>query len=184
MALLSDGSIRKMVDLYDAISPFNEKQLQPCSYDVKLGSKIIRYVPSDVDFAKAYIDGNSRTMHHMRRQIDDVNGFMLYPGEFVLGSTEESVSIPNGIACRFEGKSSMGRIGLLTHVTAGFIDPGFYGQITLEITNMNSVPIKLYQGMRIGQLCFFRLDHDAECVYGDSKLGSHYQGQTGPTEVR
>jgi dCTP deaminase len=110
--------------------------------------------------------------------------FVLHPGEFVLGSTYEVVSLPDDIAARLEGKSSLGRLGLLTHSTAGFIDPGFSGHVTLELANVATLPIKLYPGMKIGQLCFFRLSSPADNPYGSAKYGSRYQGQRGPTPSR
>src|SRR5690606_1603613 len=110
--------------------------------------------------------------------------FVLHPGEFVLGSTYESVSLPDDIAARLEGKSSLGRLGLLTHSTAGFIDPGFEGNVTLELSNTATLPIYLWPGMKIGQLCFFRLTSPAEHPYGSEKYGSRYRGQRGPTASR
>lgn len=182
MALLSDGSIRKMVETYDAIVPFRNDQLQPCSYDVTLGSSYIQYQADDPDYA--FIDAETKLMCSVDKLEYHDDAIVLNPNEFILASTEEVVTIPNGIACRFEGKSSLGRLGLLTHVSAGFVDPGFHGQITLEIANLNSVPVILHKGMRIGQLCFFKLDHCADRPYGSSSLGSHYQGQMGPTASR
>ena len=110
--------------------------------------------------------------------------FILHPGEFVLGSTYERVSLPDDVAARLEGKSSLGRLGLLTHSTAGFIDPGFSGHVTLELSNVATLPIKLWPGMKIGQLAFFRLSTPAEHPYGSEKYGSRYQGQRGPTPSR
>ena len=110
--------------------------------------------------------------------------FVLHPGEFVLGSTYESVSLPDDLAGRLEGKSSLGRLGLLTHSTAGFIDPGFTGHITLELSNVANLPIMLWPGMKIGQLCIFRLSSPAEHPYGAAVYGSRYQGQRGPTPSR
>ena len=109
--------------------------------------------------------------------------FVLHPGEFVLASTYERVTLPDDVAARLEGKSSLGRLGLLTHSTAGFIDPGFSGHVTLELSNVATLPIKLWPGMKIGQLCFFRLSSPAEQPYG-TVLGSRYQGQRGPTASR
>ena len=109
---------------------------------------------------------------------------VLHPGEFVLGSTWETVSLPDDLAARVEGKSSLGRLGLLTHATAGFVDPGFSGHVTLELSNVATLPIMLYPGMKIGQLCFFRLSSPAESPYGSAAYGSHYQGQRGPTASR
>ncbi len=109
---------------------------------------------------------------------------MLHPGEFVLGSTYEVVTLPDDLAARLEGKSSLGRLGLLTHSTAGFIDPGFTGHVTLELSNVATLPITLWPGMKIGQLCFFRLSSAAENAYGSARYGSRYQGQRGPTASR
>lgn len=110
--------------------------------------------------------------------------FILHPGEFVLGATYERVGLPDDIAARLEGKSSLGRLGLLTHSTAGFIDPGFVGHVTLELSNVATLPIKLWPGMKIGQLCFFRLSSAAEQPYGSTARHSHYQDQRGPTASR
>jgi dCTP deaminase len=112
------------------------------------------------------------------------DAFVLHPGEFVLASTYEVISLPDDIASRLEGKSSLGRLGLLTHSTAGFIDPGFSGHVTLELSNVATLPIKLWPGMKIGQLCLFRLTSAAEFPYGSGKHGSRYQGQRGPTASR
>ena len=109
---------------------------------------------------------------------------MLHPGEFVLGSTLEVVTLPDDLAARLEGKSSLGRLGLLTHSTAGFIDPGFSGHITLELSNVANLPITLWPGMKIGQLCLFRLTSPAEHPYGSAVYGSRYQDQRGPTPSR
>ena len=110
--------------------------------------------------------------------------FVLHPNEFVLGSTFERVTLPDDLAGRLEGKSSLGRLGLLTHSTAGFIDPGFTGHITLELSNVANLPITLWPGMKIGQLCLFRLSSPAEHPYGSERAGSRYQGQRGPTPSR
>ncbi len=115
---------------------------------------------------------------------DGDDPFILHPGEFVLASTYEMVTLPNDIASRLEGKSSLGRLGLLTHSTAGFIDPGFSGHVTLELSNVATLPIKLYPGMKVGQLCMFRLTSPAEYPYGAAACGSRYQGQRGPTPSR
>jgi dCTP deaminase len=117
-------------------------------------------------------------------EVDAMESFVLHPGEFVLGATYEAVTLPDDIAARLEGKSSLGRLGLLTHSTAGFIDPGFSGHVTLELSNVATLPITLWPGMKIGQLCFFRLSSPAEHPYGSDKYGSRYQGQRGPTASR
>jgi dCTP deaminase len=110
--------------------------------------------------------------------------FILHPGEFVLGSSFEIITLPDDLAARLEGKSSLGRLGLVTHSTAGFVDPGFSGHVTLELSNAATLPIKLWPGMKVGQLCFFRLSSPAENPYGSAKYGSRYQGQRGPTASR
>ncbi|CAM5633379.1 DCD Deoxycytidine triphosphate deaminase [Streptomyces sp. CBMAI 2042] len=110
--------------------------------------------------------------------------FILHPGEFVLASTYEVISLPDDLASRLEGKSSLGRLGLVTHSTAGFIDPGFSGHVTLELSNLATLPIKLWPGMKIGQLCLFRLTSSAEFPYGSERYESRYQGQRGPTASR
>ena len=117
-------------------------------------------------------------------EVDGEEPFVLHPGEFVLGSTLEVVSIPDDLAARLEGKSSLGRLGLLTHSTAGFVDPGFSGHITLELSNVANLPITLWPGMKIGQLCLFRLTSPAEHPYGSAVYGSRYQDQRGPTPSR
>lgn len=183
--ILSDRTIRGLVKYRGLIYPFDEDQLQPCSYDVRLDTRIKRFVKTD-DSAIHIIDGSSKELRGV--SIDTLNianmAYVLRPGEFILGSTVESVSIPDYLACRFEGKSSLGRIGLMTHVTAGFIDPGFQGTITLEIKNENQFPISLKPGMPIGQLCFIRLNTKIDRMYGSAELSSHYQNQIGVTEAR
>ncbi len=117
-------------------------------------------------------------------EVEPDETFILHPGEFVLGSTYETITLPDDIAARVEGKSSLGRLGLLTHATAGFVDPGFTGHVTLELSNVATLPIVLHPGMKIGQLCFFQLSSASEHPYGSSVTGSHYQGQRGPTASR
>lgn len=183
--ILSDRTIKRLVADCGLIEPFSEDQLQPCSYDVRLDSRIKRFVKTD-DLAIHIIDGLSKELHGVSMDTFNVANiaYVIRPGEFILGSTVESVSIPDYLACRFEGKSSLGRIGLATHVTAGFIDPGFQGTITLEIKNENQFPILLKPGMLIGQLCFIRLNTKVDQMYGSAELGSHYQNQIGVTEAR
>ena len=118
------------------------------------------------------------------REVPPGQPFVLHPGEFVLGATYESVTLPDDVAARLEGKSSLGRLGLLTHSTAGFIDPGFEGNVTLELSNTATLPINLWPGMKIGQLCFFQLSSSALNPYGSGVYGSRYKGQRGPTASR
>lgn len=184
--ILSDRTIRGLATNCGLIKPFDEKQLQPCSYDVRLDDRIKRFV-EDRDYSGMHaIKGHTKELMGVSMQEIDLTNrvYVLRPGEFILGSTIEAVSIPDYLACRFEGKSSLGRIGLTTHVTAGFIDPGFQGTITLEIKNENQFPILLKSGMLIGQLCFIRLNTEVDRVYGSVELGSHYQNQIGVTEAR
>ena len=117
-------------------------------------------------------------------EVEDGDAFVLHPGEFVLASTLELFTLPADLAGRLEGKSSLGRLGLLTHSTAGFIDPGFSGHITLELSNVANLPITLWPGMKVGQLALFRMSSPAQTPYGSGSLGSKYQGQRGPTPSR
>jgi len=117
-------------------------------------------------------------------EIDDERPFILHPGEFVLGSTLERVTLPDDLVARLEGKSSLGRLGLLIHSTAGFIDPGWDGHVTLELSNVANLPITIYHGMKIGQISFMQLSEPTSTPYGSASLGSKYQGQRGPTPSR
>ncbi|MBB4906589.1 dCTP deaminase [Actinophytocola algeriensis] len=180
--LLSDGDLRKeLASGRLGLDPLDEAMIQPSSVDVRLDR-----------FFRVF--NNTKYTHiDPRQQQDDLTTlvetgddepFVLHPGEFVLGSTFESVNLPDDLAGRLEGKSSLGRLGLLTHSTAGFIDPGFTGHITLELSNVANLPITLWPGMKIGQLCLFRLTSPAENPYGSTAAGSRYQGQRGPTPSR
>ncbi|MFI7677054.1 dCTP deaminase [Actinophytocola sp. NPDC049390] len=180
--LLSDGDLRKeLASGRLGLDPLDEAMIQPSSIDVRLDR-----------FFRVF--NNTKYTHiDPRQQQDDLTApvetvddqpFVLHPGEFVLGSTFESVNLPDDLAGRLEGKSSLGRLGLLTHSTAGFIDPGFTGHITLELSNVANLPITLWPGMKIGQLCLFRLTSPAENPYGSTVAGSRYQGQRGPTPSR
>jgi dCTP deaminase len=180
--LLSDQDLRKEVESGRlALDPFDVEMLQPSSIDVRLDR-----------FFRVF--NNTKYTHiDPAQQQDDLTSlietpadeqFVLHPGEFVLGSTYEMVTLPDDLAGRLEGKSSLGRLGLLTHSTAGFIDPGFSGHITLELSNVANLPITLHPGMKIGQLCLFKLSSPAEHPYGSAQAGSRYQGQRGPTPSR
>ena len=183
--LLSDWTIAELATTEDLIVPFHSEQLQPCSYDVVLDNFIFTMADAETDGTRA-IDARTKDLYGIEYVKDFIpkHGYCIDPDGFVLASTKEFVNIPDNIAARFEGKSSLGRLGLTTHVTAGFIDAGFSGQITLEIKNETKYPIYIYEGMKIGQLCFFELDKEARRPYGSEGLGSHYQGQTGPTVAR
>lgn len=180
--ILSDRDIRKAIgDGQIGIDPFDESDVQPSSVDL-------------------HVDQLFRTFHNHRHPYIDVKKpmedltelvdvgpegpFILHPGEFVLGSTTEYVKLPEDLVARLEGKSSLGRLGLLIHSTAGYVDPGFEGHLTLELSNVANLPITIYPGMKIGQISFFRLSSPADHPYGSAATGSKYQGQRGPTASR
>lgn len=180
--LLSDRDLRKEIESGGlALEPFDPGLVQPSSVDVRL-DRLFRVFDNTrythIDPAQRQDELTSLV------EIGDEEAFVLHPGEFVLGSTYEMVTLPDDLAGRLEGKSSLGRLGLLTHSTAGFIDPGFSGHITLELSNVANLPITLWPGMKIGQLCLFRLSSPAEHPYGSAQAGSRYQGQRGPTPSR
>ena len=180
--LLSDRDIRAELDSGRVgLDPLDPAMVQPASVDVRLD----RFFRLFDNHRYAHIDPRQEQDELTRLvEVDPDEAFILHPGEFVLGSTYEKVTLPDDIAARLEGKSSLGRLGLLTHSTAGFIDPGFSGHVTLELSNVATLPIKLWPGMKIGQLCFFRLTSPAEHPYGSAVYGSRYQGQRGPTPSR
>ena len=180
--ILSDRDIREAISAGRiGIDPFDEADVQPSSIDL-------------------HVDRYFRTFHNARHPFIDVKKpmegltemfevagdepFILHPGEFVLGSTAEYVKLPHDLVARLEGKSSLGRLGLLIHSTAGYVDPGFEGHLTLELSNVANLPITIYPNMKIGQISFFQLTSAAENPYGSSKVGSKYQGQRGPTPSR
>jgi dCTP deaminase len=180
--LLSDGDIRKEVESGRLVlEPWDAELLQPSSIDVRL-DRFFRVFNNS-----AYTHIDPAVQQDELTSLVEAEGdspFVLHPGEFVLGSTLEAVTVPDDLAGRLEGKSSLGRLGLLTHSTAGFIDPGFSGHITLELSNVANLPITLWPGMKIGQLCLFRLSSASEHPYGSAVYGSRYQGQRGPTPSR
>ncbi len=180
--LLSDRDILSEIDAQRvALDPFDAAMVQPSSVDVRLD----RFFRVFENHRYPHIDP-AQDQPDLTRLVEPEadEPFILHPGEFVLGSTYEVVTLPDDVAARLEGKSSLGRLGLLTHSTAGFIDPGFSGHVTLELSNVATLPIKLWPGMKIGQLCFFRLSSPSEHPYGSEKYGSRYQGQRGPTPSR
>lgn len=180
--LLSDRDIKAEIDTERVrLEPYDPGMIQPSSIDVRL-DKFFRLF----DNHKYPVIDPSLDQPDLTRlvEVSSDDGFVLHPGEFVLGSTLETVTLPDDLAARVEGKSSLGRLGLMTHATAGFVDPGFTGHVTLELSNVATLPIILWPGMKIGQLCFFRLSSPAENPYGSAKYGSHYQGQRGPTASR
>ena len=180
--LLSDRDIRAELDAGRVrLDPYDPQMIQPASIDVRLD----RWFRLFDNHRYPVIDPAAR-QDHLTHLVDvgPDEPFVLHPGEFVLGATYERIGLPDDVAARLEGKSSLGRLGLLTHSTAGFIDPGFSGHVTLELSNTATMPIKLWPGMKVGQLCFFRLSSPAEAPYGHGATGSRYQGQRGPTASR
>ena len=180
--LLSDRDLESEIKAGDlALEPFEPELMQPSSIDVRL-DHIFRvfnnHLYTHIDPAEQQDDLTAEV------QVADGQPFVLHPGEFVLASTLEVITLGDQLAGRLEGKSSLGRLGLLTHSTAGFIDPGFSGHITLELSNVANLPITLWPGMKIGQLCMFRLTTAAEHPYGSAVYGSRYQDQRGPTPSR
>ena len=180
--MLSDRDIRAAIASGRiGIEPFDPSCVQPASVDIRL-DRFFRVFRSS---RHAYID--------LARPLDDITelvgvaeieAFILHPGEFVLGSTRERIRLSDDVVSRVEGKSSLGRLGLLIHSTAGFIDPGWDGHVTLELSNVANLPITIYYGMKIGQLSFVQLSEPAQAPYGSDGLGSKYQGQQGPTPSR
>ncbi len=173
--LLSDRDIRAHLD--DGrlgLDPYDPAMVQPSSVDVRLD----RYFRLFDNHKYPFIDPAEDQPELTRLiEVEPDEPFILHPGEFALGSTFERVTLPDDVAARLEGKSSLGRLGLLTHSTAGFIDPGFSGHVTLELSNVATLPIKLWPGMKIGQVCYFRLTSPAENPYGSGPYGNRYQGQ-------
>ncbi len=181
--ILSDGTIRRLLaEGRIAIEPLEESFIQPASVDVRLGDTFLafrRHTTSDIDPWNVSDDLMERV------KVEEGHPFILHPGEFVLGSTFERLTLPDDIVARIEGKSSLGRLGLLIHATAGFVDPGWAnGQITLELSNVAPLPIRLWPGMKIAQFSFMQMDRPAERPYGHPELGSKYQGQAGPVASR
>lgn len=180
--ILSDRSLREALRTGRVrIEPIDEAAVQPSSVDVRLDRRFRVFA----NHRYPYID--VRDAQPDLTELVEVGRdepFILHPGEFVLGATFERVALPNDLVARLEGKSSLGRLGLLIHSTAGFVDPGFDGSLTLELSNVATLPIAIYPEMKIGQLAFFELDQDAEHPYGSPEAGSKYQGQQGPTASR
>ena len=177
--LLSDRDIKGEISAGRVkVEPFDGAMIQPSSVDVRLD----RFFRVFENHKYSVIDPSIEQPDLTREVAVEANEeFILHPGEFVLASTYEIITLPDDIAGRLEGKSSLGRLGLLTHSTAGFIDPGFSGHITLELSNVANLPVKLFPGMKIGQLCLIKLSSPAENPYGSALYGSRYQGQRGPT---
>ena len=180
--ILSDRSIKAEIKAgHIEIEPFEPKAIQPSSVDMHLDHRFIifkNHAMSHID-VKQNLESLTETT-----EATEMDPFILHPGEFVLGSTLERVKLPSNLVGRIEGKSSLGRLGLLIHSTAGFVDAGWNGQLTLEFSNVASLPITLYPGMRIGQISFMQMSSEADNPYGTQSLGSKYQGQQGPRPSR
>ena len=180
--VLSDRTIRAEIEAGRLVfDPYDASLIQPSSIDVRVDRKFRVFHNSRhpyIDVREPMEDLTELVM------VEDDEPFVLHPGEFVLGQTLELVQLPDDLVARLEGKSSIGRLGLLIHSTAGFIDPGFRGNLTLELSNVANLPITIYYGMPIGQISFMRLDAPVERPYGSDDTGSKYQGQTEPTPSR
>jgi dCTP deaminase len=180
--VLSDRTIRRLLaEGRIGIEPYEEELLQPSSVDVRVDRLFRVFRNSRYPFIDV-----KQEMEELTElvEVEPDEAFILHPGEFVLGSTLERITLPDDLVARLEGKSSLGRLGLLIHSTAGFIDPGWDGHVTLELSNVANLPITIYYGMKIGQLSFVQLTEAAESPYGTGQLGSKYQGQVGPTPSR
>jgi len=176
--ILSDKDIRQAIaKRHLVIKPFDEHCVQPSSYDLHL-EKEVRVFDSH---RTGIVDVKKEIDCSRLVKIDPQEGFILHPGEFILGATTEFFKIPADLAAKLEGKSSLGRLGLIIHATAGYVDPGFSGYLTFEISNISRLPLRIYPGMKIAQICFFRMSSPVETPYGSKKLGSKYKGQKGPT---
>jgi dCTP deaminase len=180
--VLSDKTIRAEIDSGRiVIDPYDESLVQPSSVDVRVDNRFRVFQNSRYP----YIDVR-QPMEDLTElvEVEGQEPFILHPGEFVLGQTLERVTLPNDLVARLEGKSSLGRLGLLIHSTAGFVDSGFSGNLTLELSNVANLPITIYQGMPIGQMSFMRMDAPVDRPYGSEETGSKYQGQAEPTPSR
>src|ERR671936_2523813 len=181
-SVLSDGTIMRLVrEGRIVIDPWDETLVQPASVDLRLGDSFRVFHNHRVTAIDLRDPPRNLTEEVV---VSDGDPFAIHPGEFALGRTLETVEIPDDVVARIEGKSSLGRLGLIVHATAGFVDPGFRGSLTLEITNLTRVPITLWPGKPIAQLSFMALDQAAERPYGHPDLGSHYHGQLEATETR
>ena len=180
--ILSDRSIREAVAAgHIIIDPFDDACVQPSSVDLHLDHRFLVFRNHTMGLIDVRKDLSELTEEVSSSEDDP---FILHPGEFVLGSTSERVGIPDDLVARLEGKSSLGRLGLLIHSTAGYVDAGWDGQLTLELSNVASLPITLYPGMKIGQISFVQMTTAADNPYGSNKLGSKYRGQEGPRPSR
>jgi dCTP deaminase len=180
--ILSDVSIRKeLADGRVVIEPLDDRHIQPSSVDLRVDRYFRVFRNDTTPFIDPKLPHDDLTE---LVEVADGRAFILHPGEFVLGSTLEVVTLPDDLVARLEGKSSLGRLGLLIHSTAGFVDAGWSGHLTLELSNVANLPIAIYPGMKIGQISFIRMTSPAERPYGSTEARSKYQGQRGPTPSR
>ena len=180
--ILSDRSLREEIAAGRiVIDPFDDSCVQPSSIDLRLDHRFLVFRNHTMGHIDVRTDLSALTE---QVEVSDDDPFILHPGEFVLGSTSERVAVPDDLVARLEGKSSLGRLGLLIHSTAGYVDAGWDGQLTLELSNVASLPITLYSGMKVGQISFMRMTTPADRPYGSSELGSKYRGQDGPRPSR
>ena len=180
--VLSDATIaRLLAEGRIEIDPYDEALLQPSSVDVRVDRLFRVFHNNRYPFIDVKVEQSELTE---LVEVDDLHPFVLHPGEFVLGSTLERVALPDDLVARLEGKSSLGRLGLLIHSTAGFVDAGWDGHLTLELSNVANLPIAIYPGMKIGQISCMQMTEPAHTPYGAGELGSKYKGQEGPTASR
>ena len=178
--ILSDKDILKRIKKGDLrVEPFNSSCVQPSSIDLHLSSEVRVFNNWELDVLD--VKKKNDLSHIVRIKKD---GFIVHPGEFLLGATAEKIGLSNDVAAKLEGRSSLGRLGLIIHATAGYVDPGFLGWLTFEISNISRLPIKIYPEMRIAQICFFQMSTSVLRPYGSKNLKSKYQGQKGPTASR
>jgi dCTP deaminase len=176
--VLSDATIaRYLAEGKVEIDPYDESLLQPSSVDVRVDRLFRVFRNNRAPYIDVKVDQDLTELV----EVEDDEAFILHPGEFVLGSTLERITLPDDLVARLEGKSSLGRLGLLIHSTAGFIDPGWDGHVTLELSNVANLPITIYPGMKIGQISFMQMTEPAATPYGSEAIGSKYKGQRGPT---
>jgi dCTP deaminase len=180
--ILSDRSIKEGIAAGRIVlTPYDEALVQPASVDIRLDRRFLvfrNYKYTSIDPKAPQQDLTEMV------EVGEGDSFIVHPGEFILGSTVERIGLGGDIAAQLGGKSSLGRLGLIVHATAGFIDPGFEGSITLELSNVANLPIRLYPGMKVGQISFFALNTPADRPYGHPSLGSKYKGQAVPTASR
>lgn len=183
LMVLSDQAIKQAIEEKKLIvKPFIDKNIQPASIDLLMGNHFLIFKNTKKPFLDVKRDDPQEFMEEV--VIENGEPIIIHPREFVLGTTKEWFEIPGDLVARLEGKSSLGRLGIVVHATAGYVDPGFKGELTLEITNMANIPIALYAGMKIAQISFFKMTDKPKVLYGAKNAGSHYQGQRGATASR